>query len=130
MSEIEVERTIPAGDAFDALDSQLRAQYPVYTGAVSGRGLFRAQVTDKVTEADAAGIRELILTFDIRTRSAEQQAKATSLAAIKAAANSAADVALTDLTAGQVKALMAVLLWRAGGVTPDGKVRPLSEWVK
>jgi hypothetical protein len=44
-------------------------------------------------------------------------------------AQSAAGVALQDLTTGQIKALMAVLLYKAGGVDPDTMtVRPLSEW--
>lgn len=43
-------------------------------------------------------------------------------------ARSAEGVLLSDLTAGQRNALMAVLLWRAGGVGPDMRVRVLRDW--
>lgn len=65
---------------------------------------------------------------------AEEQA--TRLAAedlrsrVIALAQSAVGVPLADLTAAQVKALLAVLLWSHGAVDNELKVRPLSEWVK
>lgn len=130
MDEIEVARTIPAGEPFEALDAILRAQYPAYRGMMSGRGVVRAQVTDRATEQDRAGITQAILTFDITTKSPEQEAKAQNLDRIKTAAQAAVGVALADLTTGQIKALMAVLLWRAGGVNTDGTVKPLGEWLK
>lgn len=45
-------------------------------------------------------------------------------------AQSAVGVSLSALTAAQRNALTACLLWKAGGVTNDVKVAPLSEWVK
>jgi hypothetical protein len=48
---------------------------------------------------------------------------------IRNTAQSAVGVALEDLTQAQIQALLAVVLWQAGGVTPDGKVAPLSAWV-
>lgn len=58
-----------------------------------------------------------------------QQANQT-LVNIKNTAQSAAGVALADLTQAQIKSLLAILLWQAGGVDKDGLVRPLGEWVK
>lgn len=131
MPEIEVEKNIPSGEPFEALDSLLRAQYPgIYNGMVSSRGHVRAQVSDKASDVEIAAIRIYIVNFDIATKTPEQQSKATNLAAIKTAAQSAVGLQLTDLTAGQVKALLAALLWRAGAVNPDGTVRPLGEWLK
>lgn len=37
---------------------------------------------------------------------------------------------ITALTAAQVRSLMAILLYQAGGLTPDGKVKPLGQWAK
>lgn len=51
--------------------------------------------------------------------------------AIITTANSAVGVKLVDLTAAQIKALMACLLYAAGGVDiKTMAVRPLSEWLK
>jgi hypothetical protein len=36
---------------------------------------------------------------------------------------------LTALTATEVRALMAILLYKAGGVDSANKVKPLSQWV-
>lgn len=47
---------------------------------------------------------------------------------VRTTAQSAVGVIITDLTAGQVRALLAVLLWKAGALDKDGKIRPLSEW--
>jgi len=49
---------------------------------------------------------------------------------VLALAQSAVGVALNDLTVAQQKALLVALLWRAGGLTPDLKVKPLSEWLR
>ena len=43
-------------------------------------------------------------------------------------AQSAAGVSLDALTATQRNALVAVLLWKAGGVTPQMTVRALGQW--
>lgn len=51
--------------------------------------------------------------------------------AILTTAQSAVGVKLTDLTAAQIKALMACMLYAAGGVDlKTMTVKPLSEWVK
>ncbi len=43
-------------------------------------------------------------------------------------AQSAVGVSLDALTAGQRNSLIAILLWKAGGVTPQMTVAPLGQW--
>lgn len=50
-------------------------------------------------------------------------------ARVQTVAQSAVGVSLDALTPGQVRALLALLLWKAGGVAPDGTVRALREWL-
>lgn len=50
--------------------------------------------------------------------------------AVRATAASAEGLALTALTAAQVKSLLAVLLWKAGAVDKNGVVKPLAEWAR
>ena len=56
---------------------------------------------------------------------------ATAKSAILTTAQSAVGIKLVDLTAAQIKALMACMLYAAGGVDlKTMTVKPLSEWVK
>lgn len=75
-------------------------------------------------EIDAA-----IAAYDAAETQRAQEA-ATLRQQVVTVAGSAVGVVLTDLTAPQVKALLAVLLHKAGALDKDGKVRVLSEWVK
>jgi hypothetical protein len=50
--------------------------------------------------------------------------------AIKDLAQSAVGELLVDLTAAQIKALLACLLWKAGGVEDTMQVAPLGDWLK
>lgn len=45
-------------------------------------------------------------------------------------AQSAAGVRADDLLAGQVKALLILLLHKEGALDKDGKIRPLGDWVR
>lgn len=75
----------------------------------------------------AEQIAAAIAAYDA-ARSAEQ-ATATALRnQVRALANSAAGKAITDLTAGEVRALLAILLHKAGAIANNGAVRPLGEW--
>jgi hypothetical protein len=49
---------------------------------------------------------------------------------VRTLAGGAAGKLITNLTASEVRALVAVLLWKAGALTPDGAVRPLDEWAR
>jgi hypothetical protein len=43
-------------------------------------------------------------------------------------AQSAVGVRIDNLTAAQVRALVAILLWKGGALDKDGNVRPLGQW--
>lgn len=58
--------------------------------------------------ADASALRQQVLTI----------------------AQSAVGIRVDALTAGQVRALFAILLWKEGALKNDLTVRPLAEWVK
>ncbi|MGN6812191.1 MAG: hypothetical protein ACTHMP_15085 [Thermomicrobiales bacterium] len=45
-------------------------------------------------------------------------------------AQTAVGVRYDQLTAAQVRALFAIVLWQAGGLNADGTVRPLAAWVR
>lgn len=63
-------------------------------------------------------------------RIAEETANTTALNSIKTVAQTAVGVQLQNLTAAQVRSLMAILLWKAGGVDRATlKVKPLNQWV-
>jgi len=62
-----------------------------------------------------------------------QAAAATAAAAvlrqrIRTVAQSAIGVAADQLTATQLRSLVAVLLWKVGALDADGKIRPFAEW--
>jgi hypothetical protein len=52
------------------------------------------------------------------------------LSNIRTLAQSAVGISLGSLTTAQVRALMAILLYKVGGVTDDGKVKALNKWAK
>lgn len=109
----------------DRLDFDLKAALPsIYLGFNSAPGGVFAVIEDSATADNEAQIVTIATNHNPAQPSPEQQ----TIANIKSTAQSAAGVALTDLTAAQVKSLLAVVLYRLGGVTNDGKVRPLSEW--
>lgn len=87
---------------------------------------------DKFLGADGT-INVVLPQWAIDADAAETQDKidhAAIRALVVSAAQTAVGVSLANLTAAQVRALMAILLYQAGGVTPDGKVRPLGQWAK
>lgn len=47
---------------------------------------------------------------------------------VRTLAQSAVGVRIDQLTAAQVRALIAILLHQAGALTPDGAIRPIGEW--
>ena len=59
---------------------------------------------------------------------AEQAASDQLKANIVTTARSAVGVILNDLSQAQTRALLAVILWKAGGVAPDMTVKPLKDW--
>jgi hypothetical protein len=69
-------------------------------------------------------------TFAARARalSAAEQADASARALVIQAATSAVGVNITALTAGQVRALLAILLYQRGALDGNGVVQPLAQW--
>lgn len=61
---------------------------------------------------------------------AEGPAAAAACALVLQTAQTAVGVAYGSLTAAQVRALAAVLLWQGGALAADGAVRPLAAWVR
>jgi hypothetical protein len=80
----------------------------------------------EITYDEAAG------TFAARPRtlSAAEQADQAARALVVAAAQSAVGVNIAALTAGQVRALLAVLLYKAGAIDAQGVVQPLAGWAQ
>lgn len=109
-------------------NSEYHFRAPNHSGHTLAEALgdWRDPNTTPPTEA------EIIAAWD--THVAERASQASSATSLRnqvlTVAGSAEDVLLTDLTAAQVKALVAVLLWKAGGLTNDGHVKALSEWVR
>lgn len=83
-----------------------------------------AQIDQAVLDYDAARLAEQ------QAKDAEETAQASLRATLISAAQSAVGVRFNELTAVQVRALFAILLYREGGLTRDGVVRPLAEWVR
>ncbi len=82
----------------------------------------QTQPTNAELQADVAAL-------DARDVAQKNEANALRQQVISTA-QSAVGVSITALTAAQVRALVAILLWKAGAIKADGTVRPLAEWVK
>lgn len=78
------------------------------------------------TEAELAAA---IAAYDTAETARKQEAT-TLRNQVVSLAQSAVGVTLNNLTAAQVRALVAILLWKEGAVTPAGAIRPLAEWVR
>lgn len=75
------------------------------------------EIADATTAYDAA-------------ETTRQQEAATLKQQVLTLAQSAVGVRIDQLTAAQVRALQAILLWKEGALDKDGVVRPLAEWVR
>lgn len=74
-------------------------------------------------------IATLAAQYDAAEAARESEASALRTAIIQAA-QGAVGQSVTALTAPQVRALLVILLWKEGALTPAGVVRPLAEWVR
>lgn len=121
------------------LDADLRAALGAKIAGLShdGDAVIVHFLADAPDLADEAAAARIVDAHDPAALTAAQQAAADRAAAVGDAglrqailttAQSAVGVKLTDLTLAQVKALVAVLLWRRGAITPDGTVAPLGQW--
>lgn len=94
-------------------------------------------VTGASTLAPYTASEEAARDAEEAAAAAEQQAKqqaaqqaAAARALVVQTAQTAVGVAYGSLTAAQVRALMAVMLWQSGALAADGTVRPLAAWVR
>lgn len=82
----------------------------------------------------AAAVNAVVAAHDPAAIDAAKQANEQAVTAARAlvvqTAQTAVGVAYGSLTAAQVRALLAVLLWREGALAADGTVKPLSSWVR
>jgi hypothetical protein len=107
------------------LDAELRSALgEVIYGVDGARGRFLANLVDSATPEEQNQVMAIATAHNAAQLTPRQQ----TFVNVKATAQSAEGILLTDLTAAQVKSLLAVMLYRMGGVSDDGKVRPLSEW--
>lgn len=58
------------------------------------------------------------------------QAEVTARTALRDLAQSTVGVALNDLTTPQLKAVLGILVRRAGGLANDLTIRPLADWMR
>ena len=75
-------------------------------------------------DSDEEAIETVVLAHDPEAPTAGETLRSN----IRTIAQSAAGIALNDLTATQSRALVAVLLWKAGGVAHDMTVKALGDW--
>jgi hypothetical protein len=129
MRELTFERTTPVnseklGEDLAAALGEKFMGLGVNTLGVMIKVLVRLDDTTKTSEEDL--VREIVGAH----KGDEKSTRQTMVENIKTVAQSAVGLPLTDLSAPQVKALLACLLYHAGGVKDDGTVRPLGEWIK
>lgn len=84
------------------------------------------RVDDRAKTSEENRVRDIVAAHTPDAKSTRQ----ANLANILNTAKGAEGMALVDLSAGQIKALLAVLLYKAGGVNDDGTVKALSQWVR
>jgi XkdW protein len=89
-----------------------------------------------VPEPSAAEIDQAILDYDAaeaakkQTEAEEETAITTTRNRIRTTAQSAVGVAFDQLTAAQLRSLVAILLWGEKALDRNGVIRPLAEWVR
>lgn len=116
---------IPAGTDIERLRALMTGRVREPAGWVLGNGISQpptaVEFVPDLTAAEQAALDALL---------AEGPAAAAARALVLATAQTAAGVAYGNLTAAQVRALLAVLLWQAGALDEAGRVRPLAAWVQ
>ena len=110
----------------EALDAALRAALGKICFGVSTRQKIVYVLLDPTATTDQQV--QAVNIADTHNPATPSPAQST-LTALKSSAQSAVGVALADLTASQRNALMVALLWKVGGINPDGTIRPLGDWL-
>lgn len=80
-------------------------------------------------QPDAAALTTAEAAYDAAQATAQSDAAALRSQVITLA-QSAVGVTLANLTAAQVRALVAILLRKEGALSADGTIRPLAQWVR
>ena len=103
--------------------------------AVAGIVLPLGTYGDDLVTFDAEGAahdltpaQQLIVAPVIAAHDPERAPARVLRAQVLALAASAVGIRLDNLTAGQQRAILACMAWKAGAVAPDLTVRPLAEW--
>ena len=119
------------------LADEIRAAFPkwwteiIHYGEIAYETEFYLEGNDKGVKltvpdiADEIAIQTIIDAHDPDIPTAKEALKAK----IISLAQSATGVALNDLTNSQIRALVAVMLWKSGGVASDMTVKSLREWI-
>lgn len=94
-------------------------------GLYADIGEWRSPDIPKPTEVQVYAEWDKYLT----EKTASDSADATLRNQVLTLAGSAVGVQIDQLTAAQVRALVAILLWKAGALTSTGAVKPLNQWV-
>lgn len=92
------------------------------TGQIARPNLTAGEIAQQQADAQAAATQAAA-----DAQAAQDAAAARAL--VVQVAQSAVGVRFDQLNATQVRALAAILFWRAGALTKDGVVRPLADWV-
>ena len=123
-SELEITGTFN----LEKLKADLLAQIgaPTYEGLRTAKGKIYLLIGAGTTTQQQSAILALVAAHNPALLSPGE----TLREAIKTTAQSAVGVTYDQLTAAQVRALAAILLYKAGALDTNGTVRPLSEWVR
>lgn len=121
--------TFTKANRLDALQDQLWAA-GLRPERVTGRGdAITLIVPDDTDEAAVGRVVDAHNPAALDAQAAtDAQGRATARAALLATAQGAVGKPLAALTATERAALLTVLLWRFGAVTPQGTVAPLERW--
>lgn len=116
----------------EALDADIKASvgdvYSGHSGPGTQKGVpvLALHFTDAATAGQQVSARAIALAHNPAAKTAEQALGDT----IRTSAGSAVGVAYDQLTAGQVRALLALWLRQAGALNSDGTVKALTEWAR
>lgn len=108
-----------------ALNAELRAITPRVRGVSSTPARVWVNADETISDAEIDQIFAAAAAHNASAVTPREQNQAN----LGAAAQSSVGAAFDSLTPVQVRALLALLLYRAGALNDDGTVRPLGEWL-
>lgn len=108
-----------------ALNAELRAITPKVRGVSSTPARVWVNADENISEAEIDALLAAAAVHIASVVTPREQNQAN----LSAAAQSSVGTAFDSLTPNQVRALLAIVLFRAGALNDDGTVRPPAEWV-